>query len=71
MVGLGEARDEILQVMDDLKKIKVGSKNIWKVIPPGIRSFEIMSQGDARRESNETVNSLIFKTEEEHETRLA
>jgi glycosyltransferase involved in cell wall biosynthesis len=24
------------QVMDDLKKVKVGSKNIWKVIPPAI-----------------------------------
>jgi glycosyltransferase involved in cell wall biosynthesis len=44
------------QVMDDLKKVKVGSKNIWRVIPPGIRSFEIMSQGDARREINIEAN---------------
>ena len=46
------------QVMNDLKKVKVGSKNIWKVIPPGIRSFKIMSQGDARREIN--IEESVF-----------
>lgn len=35
------------------------------------RKEEKAREGDERRESNETVNSLIFKTEEEHETRLA
>jgi len=48
------------QVMDDLKKVKVGSKNIWKVIPPGIRSFKIMSQGDARREINVDENAFTI-----------
>jgi glycosyltransferase involved in cell wall biosynthesis len=48
------------QVMDDLKKVKVGSKNIWRVIPPGIRSFKIMSQGDARREINIEESAFVI-----------
>lgn len=40
------------QVMVDLKKVKVGSKNVWRVIPPGVRSLKIMSREDARRELN-------------------
>lgn len=48
------------QVMNDLKKVKVGSKNIWRVIPPGIRSFKIMSQGDARREINIEKSTFVI-----------
>jgi len=48
------------QVMVDLKKVKVGSKNIWRVIPPGIRSLNIMSRGDARREINIEENVFII-----------
>jgi glycosyltransferase involved in cell wall biosynthesis len=38
------------QVMVDLKKEKVGSKNLWRVIPPGIRPLKILSSGEARNE---------------------
>ena len=48
------------QVMVDLKKVKVGSKNIWRVIPPGIRTLNIMSRGDARREINIEENAFII-----------
>ena len=48
------------QVMVDLKKVKVGSKNIWRVIPPGIRSLNIMSREDARSEINIEENVFII-----------
>ena len=48
------------QVMVDLKKEKVGSKNIWRVIPPGIRSLKIMSREDARREISIEENVFVI-----------
>ena len=48
------------QVMVDLKKVKVGSKNIWRVIPPGIRSLKIMSREDARKKINIGKNEFVI-----------
>ena len=37
------------QVMEDLIKVRVGTKNEWRVIPPGVRSLRITSQEEARK----------------------
>jgi len=48
------------QVMFDLKKVKIGSRNIWRVIPPGIRLIKSMSFRDARKEINIRENIFII-----------
>lgn len=37
------------QVMEDLIKVRIGNKNEWRVIPPGVRSLRITSQEEARK----------------------
>ena len=41
MVGLGETRDEILQVMDDLKSADVDFLTIGKYLQPSIKHFPL------------------------------
>ena len=48
------------QVMVDLKKVKVGFKNVWRVIPPGIRSLKVVSREDARRELSIGENEFVI-----------
>jgi glycosyltransferase involved in cell wall biosynthesis len=48
------------QVMFDLKKVKIGSRNIWRVIPPGIRLIKSMPFRDARKEINVRENVFII-----------
>ena len=37
------------QVMEDLIRVRIGNKNEWRVIPPGVRSLRITSQEEARK----------------------
>ena len=39
------------QVMSDLKKVKIGTKSDWIVIPPGIRPLKKISKSVARKKS--------------------
>ena len=41
MVGLGETRDEILQVMDDLKSADVDFITIGQYLQPSTKTFSI------------------------------
>ena len=41
MVGLGETRDEILQVMDDLKSADVDFLTIGQYLQPSVRHFPL------------------------------
>ena len=41
MVGLGETRDEIVQVMDDLKSADVDFLTIGQYLQPSIRHFPL------------------------------
>ena len=41
MVGLGETRDEILQVMDDLKSAEVDFLTIGQYLQPSVKHFPL------------------------------
>ena len=41
MVGLGETRDEILQVMDDLKAAEVDFLTIGQYLQPSVKHFPL------------------------------
>ena len=41
MVGLGETRDEILQVMDDLKAADVDFLTIGQYLQPSVKHFPL------------------------------
>ena len=41
MVGLGETRDEILQVMDDLKSANVDFLTIGQYLQPSVKHFPL------------------------------
>ena len=41
MVGLGESRDEILQVMDDLKAANVDFLTIGQYLQPSVKHFPL------------------------------
>ena len=41
MVGLGESRDEILQVMDDLKAAEVDFLTIGQYLQPSVKHFPL------------------------------